>query len=631
MAELQQTQDSSPSDTGRTPLRQVLADCKSAFMLMAFISFVVNILGVVPTLYMMNMYDRVLSSKSGVTMVSLVVLVVGIYLFWSALEWIRNRIMIRISLRLDWDLAASAFDASFRRNADRRAVNVQQVMGDLLVLRQFLTGRSVISVVDAPFSLFYIAVGGMIHPLLALFALFATVLVTGLAFLNRKIATPALRAANEATSEANRVAAQSLRFSETAMSMGMLPALRRRWHDKHRWFLQHQVNGSEASGLVGWISGVVTKLTPSLQMAVGVFLAIQGVITGGMVIAATFLIHRSVGPLKSLINNWRDVVSARMAFERLDQLMVEDRQREQRMSLPAPKGQLDVTQLEGTPPGGKLPVIKSVQFSLPAGQSLVIVGPNGAGKSSLLKLLLGLWRPSKGFVRLDGADVADWDHDELGPHVGYVPQDAELFEATVAENIARLGEVDSEKVVQAARRAGIHEMILSLPKGYDTFLGDSGFTVSGGQAQRISLARALYGDPKLLFLDEPNSKLDQKAEDQLINTIRQLQQQGVTVVFSTHKPRMIALAQHLLVLQDGLQIGFGPAKEMINRLHELNREKASHLAAVKPVPPAAVAKPVAAKPDSAKSPVNKSVSSTTAAQVKPLPTGPRKGNGGQTS
>ncbi|MCE2679845.1 MAG: type I secretion system permease/ATPase [Burkholderiales bacterium] len=563
-----------------SPLRKALQECKTAFSLMAFITFVTNILGIVPTLYMMNMYDRVLSSKSGVTLISLMVLVIGVYLFWSALEWIRNRIMIRISLRIDWDLAAKAFDASFRRNAGRRKVNIQQVMGDLLTLRQFLTGRSLIAVVDAPFSIIYIIVGGLIHPLLAAFSFASTFIVGVIAVMNRKVATPALRAANEASGEATRLAAQSLRYAETATAMGMLPAIRNRWHEKHRWFLQHQVNGSEASGLMGWVGGVVSKMMPSIQMALGIFLAIQGVITGGMVIAATFLVSRSVGPIKSLISNWKDVVNARLAFERLDQLLLEDEKREQRMSLPAPTGRLALSEVQACPPESKQVVLNHVDFSLEPGEALAVIGPNAAGKSSMLKVLLGLWKPSSGSVRLDGVEMSDWNHDELGPHLGYVPQEADLFEATIAENIARLNVVDSEKVVAAAKAAGVHEVILGFPEGYDTFLGDAGFALSGGQAQRVCIARALYGDPKLVVLDEPNAKLDESAETELMMTLRDLKAKGVTVVFTTHRPRLLAVADYLLVLKASEQVGFGPIKEM---LAKLNTQKKDPVAAdVKP-------------------------------------------------
>jgi PrtD family type I secretion system ABC transporter len=572
--------DTNADQAELSPLRKALQECKTAFSLMAGITFITNILGIVPTLYMMNMYDRVLSSKSGVTMVSLLVLVMGVYLFWSALEWIRNRIMIRISLRIDWDLAAKAFDASFRRNAGRRKVNIQQVMGDLLTLRQFLTGRSLIAVVDAPFSIIYIIVGGLIHPLLAAFSFASTFIVGVIAVMNRKVATPALRAANEASGEATRLAAQSLRYAETATAMGMLPAIRNRWHEKHRWFLQHQVNGSEASGLMGWVGGVVSKMMPSIQMALGIFLAIQGVITGGMVIAATFLVSRSVGPIKSLISNWKDVVNARLAFERLDQLLLEDEKREQRMSLPAPTGRLALSEVQACPPESKKVVLNHVDFALEPGEVLAVIGPNAAGKSSMLKVLLGLWKPSGGSVRLDGVEMSDWNHDELGPHLGYVPQEADLFEATIAENIARLNVVDSEKVVAAAKAAGVHEVILGFPEGYDTLLGDSGFALSGGQAQRVCIARALYGDPKLVVLDEPNAKLDESAETELMMTLRDLKTKGVTVVFTTHRPRLLAVADYLLVLKAGEQVGFGPIKEM---LAKLNTQKKDPVAAdVKP-------------------------------------------------
>lgn len=557
----------------QAPLNQVLSECRSAFAWMAFLSLITNILSVVPTLYMMNMFDRVLSSRSGITMVSLVTLVTGVYLFWSALEWIRNRLMLRISLRIDWDMASRVFDAAFRKSAGGQRNNMHQTMGDLLLLRAFLTGRPILSVIDAPFALVYILVGGLIHPWLAAFALGATVMVALMALLNQRLATPALRAANEASHEANRLANECLQHSETALAMGMLPAIRRRWYARHRWFLQNQINGSEASGVIGWSSQVITRLTPSLQMALGIYLAIEGHITGGMVIAATFLINRSVSPLKSLIQNWKEIVNARLALERLNRLLLEHESIVNRMRLPRPSGRLVVQNLCVQASGSKRKLLQNIHFSLECGQMLAVVGPNGAGKSSLLRTLLGLWVPVSGSVRLDGVEVSDWNPDELGPCIGYVPQEAELFEATVAENIARLGEVDADRVVTAAKQAGVHELILLLPAGYDTVLGDGGYRLSAGQAQRIAIARALYGEPSLVVMDEPNAKLDDAAETALMGLLEKLRSQAVTVVYSTHRPRLLALADVMLVLQEGQQTAVGPVRDLIAQRKDPRRER----------------------------------------------------------
>lgn len=581
--------------TELTPLRKALEDSKSAFKLMVMLSFITNMLGIVPMLYMLHMYDRVLASRSMVTMASLLVIVIAVFLFHAGLNWIINRIMIRISLRIDWDLAAKAFDASFRRHAGNKKVNIQQVMGDLLTVRKFLTGSSAIQLIDTPFVIIYIIFGAFIHPLIALFTLVSVLIDLFIAFSNERIATPALKAANEANAEANRVAAQSLRASETAIAMGMLPALRKRWHDRHRVYLQNNVNGSEAMGLMTWFSGIFNMLKPSLQMALATGLAIHGYMTGGMIIVATFLIGRASGPLQSLIKNWNKIVNARLAFARLDQILVEDEKREQKMRLPAPIGKLSLTNVQGVPPGSNRIVVSGVEFTLPAGKTLAVVGPNAAGKSSLLRLILGVWRPAEGSVRLDGVEVSDWNHDELGPHIGYVPQDGDLFEATVAENIARLGAVDADAVVAAAQLAGIHEVILSFPDGYDTLLGEGGFKLSGGQAQRIAIARAFYKEPKMLVLDEPNASLDDPAEAALIAALQKLRAKGTTIVFTSHRPRLINMADFLLVLKNGNMVGFGPLREMLSIASEAKAGQVQNASALRdessgrgPQPPAAV-------------------------------------------
>lgn len=564
LAELAVTSEEVVPDTAaNTALEDVIRQCRAAFYFIFGLTFLINLLSVTPILYMLNMYDRVMNSRSGVTLVSLVVLVMGLYLFWAGLEWVRARLLVRISLRIDWDLAASTFDASFRRHVSNKRINVHQIMGDLLALRQFMTGRGILAIIDAPFSVIFILVGLFFHPYLALFTAAATALLIAMALVNRSATTEALNEAQRASTEANRLAAQSLRYSETALAMGMLPAIRRQWHAQHRSFLQRQINASEASGMVGMMSGVLSKLMPAFQIALGAYLAIQGLITAGMVIAASFLISRAVGPLQTLIGNWRDIVGARSAFDRLKELHQEDRIAKAKMSLPPPVGRIDVQGLTLRAPGGKQVILHGLQFALPPGATLAVVGPNAAGKSSLLRALMGIWRPTRGSVRLDGAEVADCNHDELGPHVGYVPQEPELFEGTVAQNVARLGEVDAEKVVKACQLAGIHEALLALPQGYDTLLGEDGHRLSGGQAQRLCIARALYGNPRLLVLDEPNAKLDDASELSLIRTLRLFKRNGSTIVFSSHRPKLINIADYLLVLKDGRQVGFGPLQEVL--------------------------------------------------------------------
>lgn len=547
----------------KNPLREVLHECRQAFWLTGVLTFVVELLSVSPILYMMNMYDRVLSSRSEVTLVSLTVLILGLYVFWSALEWMRTRLMVRISMRVDWDLAAATFDAAFRRYVGRKKVDVHQVLGDLLQVRQFLTGQPILAVMSAPFAVLFIIVGAFFHPYLAVFILVASALLIVASYMTQRVTTPVLREANDAKAEANRIAAQSLQHAESALALGMHTHIRRRWYRRHQGYLGMQAHASEAAGMMGGATGFMQKAFPSLQMALGVYLAIEGLITGGMVLAATFLISKAVAPIQKLLGSWGEIVSARQSFDRLEQLLVEDDIHQDRLSLPPPKGRLLVEHVVAIPAGTRKPVIDNVSFTMMPGEVTAIVGPSAAGKTSLARLLVGIWRPVSGAVRLDGANVADWVRDDLGQHIGYVPQDIGFFEGTVAENIARLGPVDDAKVVTAAKLAGMHDTVLSFPNGYETELGDTGHVLTGGQRQRLAIARALYGSPRYIVMDEPNAALDDASERNLVVLLRALGNDGATVIFTTHRPNLIAAADNLLVLAHGRQVGYGPVAAML--------------------------------------------------------------------
>lgn len=547
----------------KNPLREVLYECRQAFWLTGVLTFVVELLSVSPILYMMNMYDRVLNSRSEVTLISLTVLILGLYVFWSALEWIRTRLMVRISMRVDWDLAAATFDAAFRRYAGRKKVDVHQVLGDLLQVRQFLTGQPILAVMSAPFAVLFIIIGAFFHPYLAVFILVASALLVVASYMTQRVTTPVLREANDAKAEANRIAAQSLQHAESALALGMHTNIRRRWYQRHQGYLGMQAHASEAAGMMGGATGFMQKAFPSLQMALGVYLAIEGLITGGMVLAATFLISKAVAPIQKLLGSWSEIVSARQSFERLEQLLVEDDIHQDRLSLPPPKGRLLVEHVVALPAGTKKPVIDNVSFTMMPGEVSAVVGPSAAGKTSLVRLLVGIWRPVSGSVRLDGANVADWVRDDLGQQIGYVPQDIGFFEGTVAENIARLGPADDAKVVMAAKLAGMHDSILSFPNGYETMLGETGHVLTGGQRQRLAIARALYGSPRYIVMDEPNAALDDASERSLVVLLRALGNDGVTVIFTTHRPNLIAAADNLLVLSNGRQVGYGPVAAML--------------------------------------------------------------------
>lgn len=550
-------------------LSGLLRQCKRAFVFVFALTFLVEILSIAPILYILNVYDRVLTSHSVVTLVSLTILIIGTYIFWAGLEWIRRRMMVRISLRIDWELASEVFDASFRRFINRKKVNLHQVMSDLVLLRQFLTGTPLLSLMSAPFGTFFIVFAIFFHPYLALFALAASVLLFFLTYLTQRVSTPALKEANNAQAETNRLAAQNLRNAEPALALGMHRTIRKRWYARHQNYLHLQVHASEASSLLGSISSFLTKALPSLQLGVGVFLAIEGNLTGGMVMAANFLMTKSLAPIRQTLASWKEVVDARQAYERLDELLAESETHKEKMVLPRPVGYLSVSDLVVHPDGAQRAVLNGISFTSEPGQVTVIVGPSAAGKSSLVKSLVGIWTPTKGSVRLDGADVSSWIREDLGQYIGYVPQENEFFEGTIAENIARLDQVDADKVVKAARLVGIHELILSFPQGYDTVLGENGYVLTGGQKQRLAIARAMYGDPCYVVMDEPNASLDEQGERALVQVIRTLKKAGTTVIFTTHRPELVNIADNLLALNSGKQVGFGTVVDMLASARKL--------------------------------------------------------------
>ena len=562
--------NSSPQmDGSDKPIKTLLVKCRRTFYLAFLLTAVIDLLSITPLVYMMSTYDRVIAARSGVTLISLTLIVIAVYVFWSALEWIRTRLLVSLSLRIDWDLGANVFDASFRRHVGRKNVNVQQLLGDLVALRNFLTGPPLLALMDAPFAMLFIVIGGIFHPYLAIFAFVASVIMLISAYATNRISGPILKQANDAKDEASRVAAESLRQAESTMALGMMDAIRKRWYVEHRKFLLHQVNASETAGLTGGFSSFFQKAMPSLQMALGAWLAINNLITGGMVMAASMLISKAVAPIHKLLANWKDIVAARQAYERLNLLLLEDFHREARMKLPPAIGHLVVSNATAMPPEQKKPVVSNIEFSINPGEAVAIVGPSASGKTSLVRMLIGIWAPAVGNVRLDGVEISDWDHSELGPQIGYVPQDIEFYEGTIAENIARLGEVDAEKVVHAAKLIGMHEVILSFPQGYDTKLGGTGFALSGGQRQRLAIARAFYGMPKYIVMDEANANLDEVGEAILVQAIQFLKKQGSSIVITTHRPRLVGAVEKLLVLRAGQQVGFGPAQEMLNAVRNL--------------------------------------------------------------
>jgi ATP-binding cassette subfamily C exporter for protease/lipase len=499
----------------------------------------------------------------------LTLLMLGAYLLMGGLELVRSFVLVRVGAKFDMTLNKRVYTAAFEQNLKRtNGANAGQALSDLTNLRQFLTGNALFAFFDAPWFPVYLIVIFMFEPSLGVFALVGTAILVVLAIVNEKVTKKPLGEANGMAVMSTTLATNNLRNAEVIESMGMLPNLMHRWFKTHGKFLALQAEASEKAGKIAAATKFVQVSLQSLVLGFGALLVLENKITSGMMIAASILVGRALAPVQQLIAVWKSLSSTRSAYERLSKLLEDNPPREAGMELPTPQGRLTVEGVTAGPPGSKFPVVKGLSFGIAPGDVLGVIGPSGSGKSTLARLLVGVWPSAMGKVRLDSADIYQWNKDQLGPHIGYLPQDIELFAGTVSENIARFGELDADKVVLAAKRAGVHEMILHMANGYDTVLGDGGAGLSGGQKQRIGLARAMYGDPALIVLDEPNSNLDDQGEQALLLAVNDLRQRGKTIVLITHRTTVLSATNKLLLLRDGAAQMFGPTNEVIAALNK---------------------------------------------------------------
>ncbi|MEJ3660778.1 type I secretion system permease/ATPase [Pseudomonas fragi] len=536
---------------------------KRAFFNIGLFSAVINLLMLAPALYMLQVYDRVLASGNQMTLLMLTLMILGLFGLMGALEWVRSQVVIRLGTQMDMRLNQRVYDAAFEAQLRTGSPAAAQALNDLTSLRQFATGNALFAFFDAPWFPVYLFVIFMFSPWLGLLALGGAVLLMLLAWVNQHVSQAPLKAASELSVQATQQASAHLRNAEAIEAMGMLDTLRGRWLAQHTAFLAQQNLASEKTATVSaWSKGVRLALQ-SLVLGLGALLAVQGQITAGMMIAGSILMGRVLSPIDQLIGVWKQWSSARLAYQRLEALLHSYPARAPRMALPAPRGELAVEQLSASAPGTRRATLANLSFTLPAGQVLGVIGPSGCGKSTLARLLVGVWQPLAGKVRLDGAELSQWDKHQLGPHLGYLPQDIQLFAGTIAQNIARFAEVDADKVLAAAQLAGVHQLILQLPEGYETRLGEGGAGLSGGQKQRIGLARALYGLPAVIVLDEPNSNLDEAGEQALLQAIAQLKQHKRTLILITHKPNVLTLTDQLLILREGQLQAFGPTAKVL--------------------------------------------------------------------
>jgi ATP-binding cassette, subfamily C, bacterial exporter for protease/lipase len=570
-------------------IAKILSSYSGEIRSLAFFSMVINLLLLAPSVYMLQVYDRVLPSRNEYTLLMLSGIVLCLYVFSGLLEYVRSLVVIRLGERMDARLGSRLHKAAFEHNLQHAGGNAGQSIQDLTTLRQFVTGNGIFAFFDAPWFPIYLALIFFFNTTLGVFALAGTALLVLLAWVNEVATRSLMSQAGGAAVASGNLATNSLRNAEVIQAMGMLGGLQRRWEKLHQQFVRLQSDASQRAAMVGALTRFVRTAQQSLVLGLGALLVLEGNMSPGMMIAASILVGRALSPVEQVIGAWRQWSGAKTAYARLSALLAKHPERPAGMALPAPTGRVTMDSVTAVPPGAQTPALRNVSFELMPGDVLGVVGPSGAGKSTLARMLVGVWPSSVGQVRLDGADVYLWNKEELGPALGYLPQDIELFAGTISENIARFGDVDAEKVVAASRLAGMHDMVLKLPQGYDTVLGDGGSGLSGGQKQRIGLARALYGRPALLVLDEPNSGLDEAGEKALAEAIVQVSQMGTTVVLIAHRGQILKTTNKLLVLRAGMVHMFGARDAVLQHLAQAAQDAsskgdASHIVKTRPAP-----------------------------------------------
>jgi ATP-binding cassette subfamily C exporter for protease/lipase len=536
---------------------------------------VISLLALAPTVYMLEVYDRVVNSRSAMTLAMLTVMIVAAYAVMEILEKIRGALLRAAGVALDEKLSKRVYDAMFQGFLKRQVGGSMQVLNDLKLIREFLANPALFAVMEAPVALVALALIFAINPILGWSSVVGAIAQVGVAWMTEKATRKPLMEANRSAGAAQQMAEMSLRNAHVMESMGMLDAVHARWQKKQREFLAHQAQASEGAGLWTAMSKLVQQIMGSLLLGLGAWLMLGNALNGGpaMMIIGSVLGGRVLAPLAQLVSQWSAVVNVRAGWDRLEGLLAQVPPKTRNMSLPVPKGFLSVEGLMAGAPGHPAAIVRGVQFALNPGEVLAVVGPSASGKTTLARLLVGLWPAMSGKVRLDGADIHMWDKSELGPYLGYLPQGVELLEGTLAENIARFGDVDMAQVEAAARLVGLHDLIMALPQGYNSPIGRDGAILSGGQRQRVGLARALYGKPVFVVLDEPNSSLDEAGDAALANAIASLKQLGTTFVVMTHRTSVLGVADKMLLMRDGTQHAFGPRDEVLAALQQARQQQ----------------------------------------------------------
>ena len=526
-------------------------------------SFFINVLLFVGPLYMLQIYDRVLASRNEATLLGITLIAAFALAVYATLEMLRARILVRGGVAFDHAIAGPVYDAVHRSVLRKPGIGQDTALRDVDALREFLTGSGLLAFCDAPWTPIFLLACFILHPWFGWMALAGGSVILGLTLLNELATRRSLNAASRASAVAGQQARATVRNADVLQSMGMLGALRERWRSRHDEVLLLQAHASDRASVIVAATRFVRMFLQTMVLGLGAYLAIRREISAGSMIAASIIIGRALAPVELVIANWKGFTAARASYRRLTGLVAAAGSEPHRMILPRPQGVVEIEAAVVAAPGTTAPILHGLSVRLEAGGVVGVIGPSAAGKSTLVRALTGVWPLASGTVRIDGSEIGHWDPQALGRHIGYLPQDVELFDGTVAQNIARFGTADEAAVIAVARTAGCHALIQGLPDGYDTRIGTGGHGLSGGQRQRIALARALYGQPSLVVLDEPNASLDQAGETALMQAVAELKRAGTTVVIVTHKLALLAEADQVLVLNDGRIQAFGPAEQIL--------------------------------------------------------------------
>lgn len=552
----------------RSDVFNFLASCRQAFWGLAVFSGLSNILMLTGSFFMLQVYDRVLPSRSVPTLIALLILATILYAFQGGLDLVRNRISARIGRFLEETLGLRVYDAVVRLPLKTRGDgDGLQPLRDIDQVRGFLSNGGPMALFDLPWIPLYLGICFYFHFWIGVVALAGACALVGLTILMEVRTRSAAQASAGFAVSRNALAAEARRNAEVLRAMGMRHRLAERWYEANRSYIAANESASDVASGIGGISKVFRMILQSGVLAVGAYLVIHQQATAGIIIAASILTARALAPVEAAIANWKGFIAARQAARRLDQLLTLFPKEAAPMALPAPESSFTVDGIHVVPPGAERPVLHDISFSLASGQGLGIIGPSGSGKSSLARALVGVWPQTHGRIRIDNAALDQWSAEALGRHIGYLPQDVELFDGNVAVNIARFDpEATPDAVLRAARAAGVHDLILSFPQGYGTLIGEGGMALSAGQRQRIALARAFYGDPFLVVLDEPSSNLDSEGEEALTKAILNVRHRGGIVVVITHRPKSLDGIDKVLVVANGTVQAFGERDDVLRKV-----------------------------------------------------------------